>query len=74
MSDKVLTAELIKKTALELGADLVGIGSMDSFEGAPPDRDPRFVFPEAKSIIAMGFRIHRGAFQDLRFTIEEWTH
>jgi hypothetical protein len=25
MSDKVLTAELIKKTALELGADLVGV-------------------------------------------------
>jgi epoxyqueuosine reductase len=51
---------MIKETALALGADLVGIGSMDRFAGAPPDHDPRFIFPEAKSIIGLGFRIHRG--------------
>lgn len=56
----MLTSEIIKKAALAMGADLVGIGSMDRFEGAPPERDPRFIFPEAKSIIGMGFRIHRG--------------
>ena len=56
----MLTSEVIKKRALELGADLVGIGSMDRFEGAPKDHDPRFIFPEARSIIGLGFRIHRG--------------
>lgn len=56
----MLTSAALKETALALGADLVGIGSMDRFEGAPPDHDPRFIFPEARSIIGLGFRIHRG--------------
>ncbi len=56
----MLTSELVKKAALALGADLVGIGTMSRFEGAPSERDPRFIFPEAKSIIGLGFRIHRG--------------
>ena len=31
-----LTSELIKKMAKNLGANLVGITSVDRFEGAPP--------------------------------------
>ncbi len=60
MADAELTRR-IKEQALARGADLVGIGSMDRFEGAPPERDPRFLFPEARAIIGLGFRIHRGA-------------
>ncbi len=56
----MLTSKIVKKAALAAGADLVGIGSMDRFEGAPKNNDPRFIFPEAKSIIGMAFRIHRG--------------
>lgn len=56
----MLDTEEIKKAALGFGADVVGIGSMTRFAGAPPERDPRFIFPEAKSVIGMGFRIHRG--------------
>ena len=56
----MLTSSMVKEAALACGADLVGIGSMDRFEGAPPNHDPRYIFPEAKAIIGLGFRIHRG--------------
>lgn len=56
----MLTSEMIKDVALAAGADMCGIGSMDRFEGAPREMDPRFIFPEAKSIIGMVFRIPRG--------------
>ncbi len=54
------TSREIKKFAKEYGADLVGIGSMDRYEGAPAQMDPRYIMPEAKSMIGLGFRIHRG--------------
>jgi epoxyqueuosine reductase len=51
---------MVREAALAAGADLCGIGSMDRFEGAPKDMDPRFLFPEAKSVIGLVFRIPRG--------------
>lgn len=51
---------MVKEAALSAGADLCGIGSMDRFEGAPAQMDPRYLFPEAKSCIALAFRIPRG--------------
>lgn len=56
----MLTSEMIKEAALAAGADMCGIGTLDRFEGAPREMDPRFIFPEAKSIIGMVFRIPRG--------------
>ncbi|MDO9465182.1 MAG: (4Fe-4S)-binding protein, partial [bacterium] len=56
--------------AKNCGADLVGIASMDRFEGAPMEMDPRYIFPEAKSLIALAFRIPRGCFRG----IEEGTY
>lgn len=66
----MLTSEEVKRVAKECGADIVGIGSMDRFEGAPPQCDPRFIFPEAQSIVGLGFRIHRGLLRG----IEEGTY
>ncbi|MDD2708961.1 MAG: hypothetical protein PHV34_13325 [Verrucomicrobiae bacterium] len=60
----------VKKTAKEAGADLVGIASMDRFEGAPKQMDPRYIFPNAKALIAFAFRIPRGVFRG----IEEGTY
>lgn len=57
---KVLTSEMIKKAALEAGADMCGIGSMDRFDGAPDVMNPQFLFPRAKSVIGFVFRIPRG--------------
>lgn len=53
------TAEL-KKFAKECGADIIRIGSMKGWEGAPKQMDPRYIFPDATSIIGLGFRIPRG--------------
>jgi ferredoxin len=61
----MLTAEMVKEFALECGADAVGIGSMDRFEGAPKEMDPRYIYPNAKSVIGMVFRIPRGYMRGL---------
>ena len=66
----MLTAKKVKEYAKKCGADIVGIGSMDRFEGAPKEMDPRYIFPEAKAIIGFGFRIPRGCFRG----IEEGTY
>lgn len=50
----------LKKFALAAGADVIRIGSMDGWEGVPKQMDPRYVFPDAKSIIGLAFRIPRG--------------
>lgn len=66
----MLTAAEVKEFALQAGADLVGIGSMDRFEGAPKEMDPRYIFPEAQAIIGLAFRIPRGYLRG----VEEGTH
>ncbi len=56
----MLTEEMVKQYAVQMGADLCGIGDLARFDGAPPEMDARYIFPEAKSIIGLGFRIPRG--------------
>jgi len=56
----MLKAKDVKKFAKACGADICRIGSMDNWEGAPKQMDPRYIFPDAKSIIGLGFRIPRG--------------
>lgn len=65
-----MTSQEIKEAAKRLGADIVGIGSIDRWEGAPSQMDPRRIMPKAKSIIAMGFRVFRGSLRG----IEEGTY
>ena len=59
------TAAEIKKLAKQYGADIVGIAPMDRFEGAPKQMDPRYIMPEAKSMIVMGFRVMRGSLRGI---------
>ena len=66
----MLDAKTVKETALHFGADAVGIGSLDRFDGAPKEMDPRYMAPRAKSIICMLFRIPRGYLRGC----EEGTH
>ena len=61
----MLTAAEVKKAARALGADAVGIASMDRYEGAPLQMDPRQIMPEAKSMIAMAFRVFRGSLRGI---------
>lgn len=60
-----MTSEQVKRFAKKSGADLVGIGCMDRFEGAPADMDPRYIFPEAKAIIGLAFRVPRGYYRGI---------
>ena len=59
LSENVTAAE-VKALAKRLGADLVGISPMSRWEGAPKQNDPRYIFPGAKSMIVLAFRIPRG--------------
>ena len=68
-SDRGLTS-YFKEVVKDAGADIVGVASPDRFEGAPFEMDPRYIFPEAKAIVVMGFRIPRGCFRG----IEEGTY
>jgi len=61
----VLKSEDVKRFAKQCGADLVGIAPMDRFEGAPKQCDPRYIFPDAKAMIVMGFRIFRGCLRGI---------
>ena len=56
----MITKEMIREIALKSGADDVGFGDLNLFDGAPPDMDPRYIFPEAKSMIGLLFRMPRG--------------
>jgi ferredoxin len=66
----MLTSGEIKSIAREYGADLVGIGSIDRWDEAPQQYDPRSIMPNAKSVICIGFRVHRGSLRG----IEEQTY
>lgn len=61
----MLTTQLVKDWARECGADAVGIGDIQRFEGAPLQSDPRYIFPEATSIIGLAFRVHRGLYRGI---------
>ena len=63
-------ADAVKRKALELGADAVGIGNIERWAGAPIQMDPKQIMPECKSIIGMVFRVERGSLRG----IEEGTY
>ena len=60
-----LTAADVKAKAKALGADLVGIASMDRWEGAPKQCDPRYIFPRARAMVVLAFRIPRGVLRGI---------
>ena len=68
--EKELTAPEVKAKAKECGADIVGIAPMSRWEGTDKQHDPRYIFPDAKSMIVFGFRIPRGSLRG----VEEGTH
>ncbi len=63
-------ADAVKRKALEMGADVVGIGNIERWAGAPVQMDPKQIMPECKSIIGMVFRVERGSLRG----IEEGTY
>jgi ferredoxin len=61
----MLTAQQVKQAAMELGADMVGIGNIERWEGAPIQQDPRQIMPRARSVISMAFRVMRGSLRGI---------
>ena len=61
----MISAHDVKHKAKELGADLVGISPMSRFDGAPKQMDARYIFPNAKSMIVVAFRIARGTLRGI---------
>ena len=61
----MITAQDIKEAAKQMGADIVGIGSIDRWSTAPIQMDPKQIMPNAKSIICLGFRVMRGSLRGL---------
>lgn len=57
----MLERKKLEESAEKSGADLLGVAPAERFDGMPPKRDPRAIFPETKSIVMIGRRIPRGA-------------
>ncbi len=66
----MITSKDIKEAAKRMGADIVGIGSIDRWSTAPIQMDPKQIMPRAKSVIALGFRVLRGSLRG----VEEGTY
>ncbi len=56
----MLTSEMIKKKAKELGATVCGIGKVYDEENSR--RDPKMILPNAKCIIGFGFAVPKGIY------------
>ena len=57
----MLTSEMIKQKARELGAAVCGIGQV--YDEPNPQRDPRSILPNAKCIIGFGFAVPKGLYK-----------
>lgn len=68
----MLTAELIKQKARELGASVCGIGAV--YEENDPQRDPRQILPNAKSIIGFGFVVPRTLYATMERNVQYYTY
>lgn len=70
----MLTAEIIKKKAIELGATVCGIGALDLFENEDPQRDPKMILPGAKCIIGFGFAVPKGLYLTMDIGSQYYTY
>ncbi len=70
MRKRSVTKEQIKQFALSRGLDLFGVANIERFQNAPRRMHPASIFPEARSVIAVGRRIIRGGWRG----IEEGTY
>jgi len=59
---KKLTAQMVKEFAIENGADLAGIASIDRFKDAPVETHPHSIMPSCKSVVVLAGRIIEGSY------------
>jgi epoxyqueuosine reductase len=63
MSFKSVSKTRVKRMCLDLGADLVGIASADTFSEAPPGFHPADVLPSCQSVVVLACEFPREAAQ-----------
>ncbi len=68
----MLTSELIKQKAKELGATVCGIGKV--YEEPNPQRDPKMILPNAKCIIGFGFAVPKGLYRSMELGTQYYTY
>ena len=68
----MLTSEMIKQRAKELGASVCGIGKI--YDEPDAQKDPRQILPNAKSIIGFGFVIPKTLFNNMNRGIQHYTY
>ncbi|HON04789.1 MAG TPA: hypothetical protein P5065_01580 [Candidatus Ratteibacteria bacterium] len=57
--------ERLKEYAKQIKIDIIGVASIDRFNGISAQNHPGSIFPEAKSIIVIGKRITRGSLRGI---------
>lgn len=70
----MITSEIIKKKAKELGAAVCGVGSLDIFEGEDIQKDPKMILPNAKCIIGFGFPVPKGLYLTMDIKSQFYTY
>ena len=70
----MITAEIIKQKAKELGAAVCGIGKLDIFEGEDIHKDPKMILPNAKCIIGFGFPVPKGLYMTMDIESQFYTY
>ncbi len=68
----MLTAEIVKQKAKELGATVCGIGKVYKEEN--PQRDPKMILPDAKCIIGFGFMVPKGMYKAMENESQYYTY
>lgn len=53
--------EDVKKLGFDMGLDLIGVASLDRLVGAPLYADPKYILPEAQSVITFAIKMDREA-------------
>lgn len=67
-----MTSEFIKRKAEELGATICGIGRI--YEEENPQKDPRSILPNAKTIIGFGFAVPKGIYMAMNKGSQYYTY
>ena len=68
----MLTSEMIKEKAKELGASVCGIGRV--YDESDAQRDPRQILPNAKCIIGFGFVVPKNLFNTMNRSVQYYTY
>ncbi|MFQ6016426.1 MAG: hypothetical protein ACE5NP_13405 [Anaerolineae bacterium] len=73
----MLTSEDVKKAALEMGADLVGLASASELNENPPDAEwpqiPSKLWPECRTVICLAKRMPWGAYRSGDAVVTRYT-